>query len=233
MPTTVSSIFIFVALLMPGFVYLARTESRLPGQQYTALRETASIVSASLLSNILVLAAFEIVRTVWPGGTPDAGAIVRDPGDYFQAHYVDVTVWSAALLLLAIGVAAIAAVPPAWSESFAGRIDVWPAPPLRSAIARRRRSSISPESGWGSAFFRYPDRIVHLGLRLRDGTYLYGRLLEFNPQIEESDDRSLQLAGPVEIRTPTADRVELLDADAVVIAASEVKTISVHYLPED
>jgi len=57
--------------------------------------------------------------------------------------------------------------------------------------------------------------------------------LEFNPQIEESDDRSLQLAGPVEIRTPTADRVELLDADALVIAASEIKTISVHYLPED
>jgi len=233
MPTTVSSIFIFVALLVPGFVYLARTESRLPGQQYTALRETASIVSASLFSNLVVLAVFGILRASWPAATPDVGAIVRDPAVYFRAHYVEVTVWSAALLMVAIGVAAIAAVPPAWSESVAARTNVWPAPALRAAVARRRRSSIAPESGWGRAFHRHPDRVVHLGLRLRDGTYLYGRLLEFNAQIEESDDRSLQLAGPVEIRTPSADSTAPLDADAVLVGASEIKTITVHYLPED
>lgn len=232
MPTTVSSIFIFVALLIPGFVYLARTESRLPGQEYTALRETASIVSASLLSNLVVLAAFGILRGAWPAGTPDVGAIVRNPGDYFHDHYLEVTIWSAGLLVAAIGVAAMAAIPPLWTEAIAARAKLWPAPALHRAIARRRRSSIAPESGWGTAFFRYPDRVVHLGLRLRDGTYLYGRLLNFNPQIEETGDRSLQLVGPIEVRTPAAKEIAALDADAVIVAASEIKTITVHYLPE-
>ena len=66
---------------------------------------------------------------------------------------------------------------------------------------------------------------------LIDGTYLYGRLLTFSPQIEENDDRSLQLVGPVEIRTPSAKEPEPMQADVVVVSARTIKTMSVHYLP--
>ena len=232
MPTTVSSLVVFVALLTPGFVYLARTESRLPGQQYTALRETAAVVSASLLANAVVLAMFSILRMLWPSVTPDVGSFVRAPDTYFRDHYAEVTLWSAGLLLGSVAIAAVAAVPPAWVEALLNRVDVWPAPTLRSAIARRQRAAIAPESGWGTAFYRYPDRCVHVGLRLVDGTYLYGRLLEFNPQIEENEDRSLQLMGPIEIRPPSAEDLTMLDADVMVVSASEIKTISVHYLPD-
>ena len=232
MPTTVSGLLLFVALLTPGFVYLVRTESRLPGQQYTVLRETALVVSFSLLANTLALGLFGIFRTLWPGGTPDTGAIVRDPGTYFQGHYVMVTLWGAGLLLVAVAVAALIAVPPAWSGRLLSRSDLWPIPAIRTSIERRQRGQIARESGWGSAFFRYPDHQVHLGLRLMDGTYLYGRLLTFSPQIEENDDRSLQLAGPVEIRTPSAEAPQPMEAGVVVVSARAIKTMSVHYLPD-
>lgn len=232
MPTTVSGLLLFVALLTPGLVYLVRTETRLPGRQYTVLRETALVVSVSLLANTLVLGLFGILRTLWSGGTPDPGSIVRDPGTYLRGHYVMVTLWGAGLLLVAVVVAALIAVPPAWSGRLLPRSGPWPLPTIRTAIERRQRSPIAPESGWGTAFFRYPELQVHLGLRLMDGTYLYGRLLTFSPQIEENDDRSLQLAGPVEIRTPSAEAPESMEADVVVVSARAIKTMSVHYLPD-
>ena len=232
MPTTVSGLLLFVALLTPGLVYLVRTESRLPGQQYTVLRETALVVSVSLLANTLALGLFGILRALWPGGTPDTGAIVRDPGTYFRGHYVMVALWGASLLLVAVAVAAIIAVPPAWSGRLLSQSKTWPIPAIHTSIERRQRSPIAPESGWGRAFFRYPELQVHLGLRLMDGTYLYGRLLTFSPQIEENDDRSLQLAGPVKIRTPSAEAPESMDADVVVVSARAIKTMSVHYLPD-
>jgi len=58
MPTTIGSLLIFVAALTPGFVYLMRTETRLPGRRYTPVRESALIVSASL-------AAFGVVFIVF------------------------------------------------------------------------------------------------------------------------------------------------------------------------
>jgi len=232
-PTTVSSLLVFVAFLTPGFVYLVRTESRLPGQQYTVLRETAAVVSASLLANTVALSFFGLIRMVWPSGTPDAGAIVRTPSVYFRDHYIEVAAWGVGLLCASVAIAALVAVPPAWAERALDRRKLWPAPALRIAIARRRRASIAPESGWGSAFHRYPERHVHLGLRLVDGTYLYGRLLTFNPQMEEDNDRSLQLVAPIEIRTPSADDVVAMDADVLVVSASEIKTVAVHYLPAD
>ena len=112
------------------------------------------------------------------------------------------------------------------------RSDLWPISAIRTSIERRQRGPIARESGWGNAFFRYPDHQVHLGLRLMDGTHLYGRLLTFSPQIEENDDRSLQLAGPVEIRTPSAEAPEPMEAGVVVVSARAIKTMSVHYLPD-
>ena len=232
MPTTVSSLFLFVALLAPGFVFLARTESRLPGQKLSTLRETAVVVSTSLLSNLVILAGFGLLRMLWPGAVLDVGAAVRNPGEYFRDHYVEVSLWSVGVLGLSSLLAAFIATPPSWIERLLERSGSRAAGALLESVHRRRRSAIAPESGWGIAFHRYPDRIVHLGLRLRDGTYLYGRLMTFNPQIEETGGRSLQLAGPVDIRTPSAGEINVLDADVVVVSADEIKTISVHYLPE-
>ena len=234
MPTTISSLFVFVALLTPGFVYLTRTETRLPGRRYSPLRETATVLSASLITNSIVLAVFAVFRSIRPGDTPDVGAIIREPRTYLQNHYVEVTLWSLALLAAAAGLAAVLAVPPAWSHKLASRIKVWPSPIAEEFITNRRsRAPIRPESGWVTAFHEHEDRMVYVGLRLKDGTYLDGPLRFFSSQIEESGRRDIQLGRPVRIRTPSADKHELesWDVDAVIVSAAEIKTISVHYLP--
>ncbi len=233
MPTTLSGLLVFVALLTPGFVYLTRTETRLPGQRYSALRETAAVVSASLVSNGLTLAGFGIVRALAPDITPDVGAIVRDPGAYYQSHYVEVTLWSVGLLAAGVGLAAVFAVPPRWSKCYFAVLKFWPAPTISAAISRRLRNPITAESGWSTAFHHRPDRKVYLGLRLKDGTYLYGPLLSFSSQIEESDNRSLQIERPIKIRTPSATKAQCFDADVVVVSAGEIKTLSVHYKPKE
>ena len=112
----------------------------------------------------------------------------------------------------------------------------WPGPPITRYIENRRsHSPIAPESGWGAAFNEKPDHLVYVGLRMRDGTYLDGPLLSFSSQIEENDARSIQIGRPVSVRTPSAgeEDVRLWDVDVVIVAASEIKTISVNYLPTD
>ena len=76
--------------------------------------------------------------------------------------------------------------------------------------------------------------MVYVGLRLRDETYLDGPLLSFSSQIEENDQRSIKLGRPVRISFPSATEAELLpwDVDAVIVSASEIKMISVNYLPK-
>lgn len=234
MPTTISSIFVFVAFLTPGFVYLTRTETRLPGRRYSPLRETATVLSASLVTNSIVLALFAVVRSMWPTITPDVGAVVRAPGTYLQEHYAHLALWSGLLLAAAVGIAAVLAVPPGWSREIASRIKVWPGPIVEAFIANRRsRSPIRPESGWVTAFSEHQDRMVFLGLRLKDGTYLDGPLRYFSSQMEESGTRDIQLGRPVRIRTASAGEGDMKhwDVDAVIVSAAEIKTISVNYLP--
>ena len=106
-----------------------------------------------------------------------------------------------------------------------GRLAQW----LCSEVSRRRRKRIAQESGWGVAFHRFRDHQVHLGIHLVDGGYLYGRLVDFNPQSEETDDRSLQLVRPVKMRTSPASADELVDGDVVIVGARQIKLISVCY----
>lgn len=232
MPTTIGGLLLFVVLLTPGFVYLAITETRLPRRHYTALRETGRIVSVSLLTNAVALGVFAGIRWILPEATPDVGAFVREPSVYFRGNYLTIAIWVALLLLGSIILAAVLGLMSTWSERLLARIERKPGPWFYSKIAARRRTRIAQESGWGTAFFRYPDRRVYLTLRLVDGTLLYGPLGEFNSQVEETDDRSLQLTGPVEMRTPRSEEPIVAEADSVVVAASQIKTIFVHYLPK-
>ena len=97
MPTTIGSLLVFVASLTPGFVYLMRTETRLPGRRYTPVRETALIVSASLAAYGVVLSIFWVVRVALPTRTPEVGLLILDPPAYFQDHYGEATLWATSI----------------------------------------------------------------------------------------------------------------------------------------
>lgn len=231
MPLTIVGLLIFVALFVPGLHYLKKIESRQPERQYSPVREMASVATFSLFFDGIVLAIFGLIRFVLPNWTLDIGELVRDPQPYFNENYLQVVLWGVSLLIAAVGLASLSAVPPrrvlaildglpwSWSASF-------------SHLARRRRGSpILAESAWGSAFRRCPDsKRVHLGLRLVDGTYVYGPLGEFNPQLRESDDRTLQLLHPIEIRTLRAKETVPMDGSVLIVSAGQIKTMTVHYL---
>lgn len=231
MPTTIGSFLLFVVLLTPGFVYLNRTETRLPSKKYTVLRETATIVSVSTIVYGVVLGVFSGLRVLLSDNTPDIGALVRGPKEYLTSNYLYVSLWGLVLFVLAVLIAALCAVPPAWVQQILERSQWSGTRRLASAIGRRRRGRIVQESGWSTAFLRYPDCEVYVGLRLVDGTYIYGALGGYNAQVDETDTRSLQLFGPVDIRTPSSDEenITTIEAGAMIVSASHIKTIAVHY----
>ena len=234
MPTTLVGLAIFVIFLSPGFVYLVRTETRLPERRYSPLRETVTIVSVSLAANGVIVGLFAILRCLLPTITPDVGAIVRDPSGYFQSSYAEVMIWSVVLLLAASCLAAVVAVPPEWSSKFASKIRFWPGSAIATFIATRRlQGPIEQLSGWGFAFTKRPDHRVYVGLDLKDGTYLYGPLFAFSTDLEENDARSIQIGRPVKIRPPgdNMTAAEDWDVDRVIVSASQIKTISVRYVP--
>ena len=198
------------------------------------LRETATVVSASLLFNVISGGAFAAVRTLWPGVTPDMGMFIRAPLPYFQEHYASVLLWAGAVFAVSVGLAALWGVPPRWShtlvEMVANLTPRWQGP-LRDWSARRRNRIIF-KSDWSYAFEDHPGHCVYVGLRLQDGTYLYGPLMAFNPRFEENNERGLILGRPIRIRTPSAEDLEDYDADALVVSAGHIKTVSVHRIPE-
>lgn len=150
MPTTIGSLVVFVAFLTPGFVYLTRLETRFPSRKLSVLRETATVVSASLLFNVISGGAFAAVRTLWPGITPDVGMFIRAPLPYFQEHYASVLLWAGAVFAISVGLAALWGVPPRWShtlvEMVANLTPRWQGP-LRDWSARRRNRIISSRIG--------------------------------------------------------------------------------------
>ena len=233
MPTTLLGFALFVIFLTPGFVYLVRTETRLPERRYSPLRETVTIVSVSLAVNGVILGLFTILRYLQATITPDVGAIVREPSIYFRSNYAEVTLRSAFLLLAATCLATVVAVPPEWSGKFASRIRFWPGPAIATFIAtRRRQGPIEQLSGWGFAFTNRPQHRVYVGLDLKDGTYLFGPLFAFSTDLEENDARSIQIGRPVKIR-PRGDNITDIvdwDVDRVIVSASQIKTISVRYV---
>jgi hypothetical protein len=85
MPTTLSGLFLFVVLLLPGFAYVVGRERHTPGQQLSAFRETAVVIAASVSVELVVLLLFALVRVALPSSlTPDVGALVRDSGGYLR-----------------------------------------------------------------------------------------------------------------------------------------------------
>ena len=235
MPTTIGSLVVFIAFLTPGFVYLARRETRFPTKRYSTIRETSTVVSTSLLFNGIVVGVFTVMRYLWPGITPNVGAIIHDAQPYFQDHYASILLWSGTLFVVSVCLAWRWAVPPRWIH----KLIRWAAvhapkrwkKPLQEWSEEGQGNRIKPVSAWGYAFRDDQDHRVYVGLRLKDGTYLYGPLAAFNSQLEENDERGLVLDRPVKIRTPSEKELEDWDTDAVIVSAGEIKTLSVHRIP--
>jgi hypothetical protein len=182
-----------------------------------------------------------MVRVLSPSVAPDIGRLIREGTPYIKSDYLLVGVWSTSLLGLATAFAVLAATPPRWLLN-----------PLRQLIdvtiygtsvakATRRwadgqgRPAIRYESGWSIAFQQYPDSFVWLTCELTDGRVIGGWLLSASPQVEETNDRSIVLSGPLRVRGSGADDQDFHDmaVGTLVIPAGQLRYVASSYFDTD
>src|SRR6266849_4175136 len=111
MPTTLTSLALLVVLLLPGFVYFAGKERHGTERHISPFRETVTIFTASITSEIAVLIVFAIIRTVRPSVTPDVGALIRGGTAYLQDNYRQFALWGIGLLAASVLLAYVATLP--------------------------------------------------------------------------------------------------------------------------
>src|SRR6266545_3414235 len=105
MPTTALALLLFVVLLAPGFVYTLQRELDIPEREVSVFRETTSVALASVATNLVVIGAFAILRTLLPTHTPDVGELVRDTRSYVDREYDQLAIWTLGLLVAAASLA--------------------------------------------------------------------------------------------------------------------------------
>lgn len=208
MPSTLTGLLLFVVLLLPGFVFVTIFRRERPERRPSVLQETASIVFASVLSNMIALGGFAAVRVFAPTWTLDVGALLQSPADYFAGHYLSVFAWSSCVLVVACGVAALAG----WL------IDRQPVHP-------------SVMSSWWTLFeYWQPDTTRHIECLLDDGSYIAGQLGDWNTVAEDSPDRDLILAAPITYRSAGSTKHHSHPASVVCISARRIITMFVSYV---
>ncbi|HVD03693.1 MAG TPA: DUF6338 family protein [Candidatus Dormibacteraeota bacterium] len=220
MPTTLTSLLLFVILLLPGFVYLTGKERSGTERHVSPFRETVTIITASVTTEIAVLILFAIIRTGWPSLTPDVGALVRGGSTYLRDHYQEFAIWGASLLAFSVALAYTVTIPA-----------------LRSTLAKWHLVGEYPHSSavsaWWMLFERLAgDRQIEVGCVLDDGSYMRGHLRSFNTSADDDADRELVLVAPITYR-PAGDEEEYeYPVSTACISARHIVTMFVNYLEE-
>ncbi|MFC5834404.1 DUF6338 family protein [Nonomuraea insulae] len=224
-PATFIGLLLFVILLMPGFAHSVIRDRNRAKPPLSPVREVIGIAYVSVLADGAALLFFTLLRIMWPTGTPDIGALVRDPDGYTRVHYASLGWWSLAVLALAVILASISA------STGLRRISD------RSAVLRRIVPSAqhdSAASAWVLLFNQYPDMRVHIGCFLDDDSYVAGWLMSFNWSVEESADRELVLTDPITYRPPKGTTETVLSGvGAVSVSARRINLLMVSYLPAE
>ncbi|QFZ18498.1 DUF6338 family protein [Saccharothrix syringae] len=215
MPTTLTSLLIFATLLLPGLVFVRRTERDSPERELSAFRETVAVVAAGLCSDLVLLVGLVGAGLAVPRAAPDVGSFLRNPID----HLAEVVLWSVGFVATACVLAHLSAVV------------------LACRAARHpsaRRLSDTQQSAWWLLFREHPDAQVFVGCTLEDGSYLAGFLHSYSRTAKEHPDRELTLRGDITHRPASSTTAAVLpDVNAVAISARRIQFLTVTYLVTD
>lgn len=223
MPTTLTGLLIFVALLLPGFAYLVGKERYGTERHTSPFRETVAVVAASVTSELIILALFTVLRWLRPSWTPNVSALIHGGSAYAASHYQSLTAFGLFMLALAVILAYSATVPKV-RRAFK-RMPIIGAYPHDSTV-----------SAWWMMFEKLPrGRDVQVGCILEDGSYVSGLLASFNNSADDSPDRDLVLGAPIRYRPPgtTTDPIPYSSASVVSIPASRIISTFAGYLPRN
>lgn len=221
-PITVSSVFLFLAALGPGYLYVRRLETLEARYKTSAFRETVSIVIASMSFLAVTLLTFAVIRSLLPSRTPDLGALVRDTRPYLMANYPAVGLWACGLFALALLLAFVS------SHPRVRQIRLWRS---KAVLAIRGRSVMDARSSWSRLFTTDNETIVRAACELDDGSWVDGWVFDWNAQPEEDGDRTLTLHAPLRVRPKGLEKVSPLTGIAYsVIASSKIVRLDVTHV---
>lgn len=227
MPTTFIGLVLFVGFLTPGFLYTSHRRRLVPRGDDTPIMEVTSIVSISLVTNGVVFVGMAIVSRLVPDHTPDLPKTIDYGSGYWLDNLAYMLAWSGGALalscLLAVLFARCEPIRRAARSRAARWLSRWR--PVRLLVSAFASDVIVETSSWNETFAVDGDHYVHLGLQLRDGSYVSGRLIWFSTEIEEVADRDLVLGAPLEIRYDGAGESARMPAERTVISAREILRI--------
>jgi hypothetical protein len=222
MPTTLTGLLLFVVILLPGFAYLVGKERHGTERRLSPFRETVAIVSASIISEVIVLAIFAVIRVLWPARTPNIGALLSQGSVYLfgdkshHGHYQGFAILGILLLAGATLIAYLATVPRL------RRVGKWFTGPYPHE---------STVSAWWILFESWKrDSNIEVGCVLGNSSSIRGQFGSFNISADDSPDRDLILTDPI-YYSPAARSAEIrYDASAVAIAARSIVAMFVTYI---
>lgn len=227
MPTTFIGLVLFVGFLTPGFLYTSHRRRLVPRGDDTPIMEVTSIVAISLVTNGLVVMALAVVSTLVPQHTPDLAEAIDYGSGYWLDNLAYMVAWSGGALALSCLLAVVFARCEPLRRAARSRAAQWLSRwrPVQLVLSAFASDVIVETSSWNETFAVDIGQYVHLGLQLRDGSYLSGRLVWFSTEIEETADRDLVLGVPLAIRHKDADEPVVMPAERAVVSAREIVRI--------
>jgi len=217
-PTTAAELFIFAALLAPGFIHYVQRRRAVPQRTLSPLVETATLTTVSILTNLVALGVFSLIRMALPEHTPDVQRLMLEGKEYAAARTGYLFGWGALLLAFSCVLAFVIGIRPRWIARFTERF----AP------------AIVDVSAWYHVFEDGPeDAKVYIGCDLKDGTYVAGYLDWYSTEVAETADRDLVIAEPIEIRMPGEVNSASVDFPRLVISARDTARLYVSYVAEE
>ena len=203
-PTTLSGIFLFLVVLIPGFIYVSVREGHRPIRKLSAFRETAAVVSASAASYVPVVVVFAVLALTVPSFNGEVGQALADPEKYYVAHAYR----SIGGLLAFVATGSVVAF-------------------LRGRHRAFSRKADAGASAWWQVFSsdngNEPHAVRRVSVYLKDGSMLVGNLKSFNNEAEEHADRDLILQTPLSFQNAGSDNLYALEGTAVVVSAREIQ----------
>jgi hypothetical protein len=224
-PTDLLGLTMFVALLLPGYVYDRRRELDVPERSRSSFRETTSIVFASVMADGVALGVLLVLWWLVPGLSADFAAFARDRGTFSAHHPARVCLWFFVLLLMASVIAYVAG--GRGTSPLLRRASAWLEP-----TAFRGKQDFE-QSAWWMLFHRTPapHTRIHVTCHLEDGAVVSGMLASFSRAPEGVDNRELTLTGDIYYRAPKARTGAVLaNTSAAVISSRRLSLMTVTYV---
>ncbi|WP_205326737.1 DUF6338 family protein [Glycomyces sp. YM15] len=208
MPTTITSLILFMTLVIPGVLYVSRRERGLPERQRSVFRETIGVGVAGITFNLLALIPILILAMLFPSVIVDVSKLIIDTRKYLGDNWYKAGLWACVTLVLATGLA--------WLSS-----------------RKPKEPTDDYTSSWAILFKKWRhDREVHIGCTLDDGSWFGGMLASYNTSTVESGDRDIILSQPLEYRDSTATEAEPYpQVSAVCLSARHIRSMSITWLP--